>query len=418
MTAPTANPSHSAAIEAARPRALATLIRLLGDVDRAEDAVQEAAARALKAWQGRDCPDNAAAWLVTVGRRYAIDTIRKREREVPGEGVIDGQTGELDPEARLVEGLDNAVFADDLLRLIFTCCHPLLPEPAQVALTLKLIAGLSVTEIARAFLISPQAMERRLSRAKKVLAESGLAYEVPAPAELPERSRTALAVVYLIFNEGYNASGEGAFIRADLCDSAIRLARLVLRVFPGQAEPMGLLALLVLQHSRAKARLDGDGQAVALEDQDRRLWDQALITEGKALVEKALSIGPPGPYQIQAAIAAVHAEASRPAETDWPQIAELYGILERYQPSPVVTLNRAVALARAENPQAAMALLEPLEGLREMQRYHRFHTVRADLLEAMGQDAEALAAYRTALELTDNPVERAHLRRMIAERER
>ncbi|MEM1398288.1 MAG: sigma-70 family RNA polymerase sigma factor [Pseudomonadota bacterium] len=413
----TATTLPNTTIEAARPKALATLIRLLGDVDKAEEAVQEAIARALAVWPARGEPANAAAWLVTVGRRYSIDGLRKGAREVGGDETIARRAAEQDPEARLVENLDHAVFADDLLRLIFTCCHPALPEPAQVALTLKLIAGLSVDEIARAFLIAPQAMERRLSRAKRNIAEANLAYEVPAVAALPERSRTVLAVVYLIFNEGYNASGEKALIRADLCNEAIRLARLLVRVFSEEAEAMGLLALLLLQHSRAEARLDGAGEAVGLSDQDRSLWDHGLIEEGKRLVEAALLKGPPGTYQIQAAIAAVHADATEAEATDWPQIAELYGILERYQPSPVVTLNRAVALSKAEGPEAAMEMLAPLATSKEMRRFHRYHTVRADLLEQIGRSEEAREAHRLARDLTDNPVERAHLAQKIAGRE-
>ncbi len=400
-------------LRAAHPRALATLIRLLGDIDAAEDALQEALARALEVWPSRGEPDNPVAWLVTTGRNRAIDALRRRQREARHVASMPPPADDGGAETRALEAAAGQRVHDDLLRLIFTCCHPALAQPAQVALTLKTVAGLSVDEIARAFLVSPKTMEKRITRAKHKIADARIPYEVPDAARLPERLTTVCAVIYLIFNEGYSASRGPDLIRVDLCHEAIRLARLLARLFRSEPEVTGLLALLVLQHSRWRARLDRHGHIVTLDRQDRTLWHGGLIAEGRALVEKALRRRRPGAYQIQAAIAAVHSEAARPEDTDWAQIAELYGVLERYQPSPVVTLNRAVAVARAEGPRAGIELLRTIEHLPDIQRYHHFHAALAALLADDDQADDALAAYRKALSLTGNPSEQAFLREKI-----
>ena len=363
------------ALKAAYPQALATLIRVLRDFDTAEDALQDAVARALNAWQAGGLPDNPVAWLVATGRRCAIDRFRRRQCEVRHAGALLAlaQTQEEQVEPRPADRhLD-----DDLLRLIFTCCHPALAMEAQVALTLRTIAGLSVAEIARAFLVQPKTMEQRLTRAKRKIRAARIPYEVPEATELPRRLDAVLAVTYPIFNEGYNASGSAELIRAELCREAIRIARLLARLFRAEPEVAGLLALLLLQHSRAAARLDGAGNIVVLDAQDRVLWDQPLIVEGRALVERTLRRRRPGPYQIQAAIAAVHSEAVDAAGTDWTQIAELYGLLEVHQPTPVVTLNRAVAVAKARGAVAGLAILDACEDAAELQRF-------GDILTAVG----------------------------------
>ncbi len=304
-------------------------------------------------------------------------------------------------------------FHDDLLRLIFTCCNPVLAQEDQVALTLKKVAGLTVSEIARAFLVSVKTMEQRLTRAKRRLREAGLPYETPAATQLPERLDAVLAVIYLLFNEGYSASGDAGLIRAELCNEAIRLARLLSRLFRSEAEVTGLLALLLLQHTRRRARLDRVGNIIPLDEQNRQLWDQGLIAEGRVLVEKALRQKRPGPYQIQAAIAALHDEAEHAKDTDWAQIAELYGVLERYQSSPVITLNRAVAVAQAQGARAGIALLRTIEKSPGLQGYHHFHAALGALLMEEGEIDSALASYKKALSLTRNVSEQAFLRQKI-----
>lgn len=402
-------------LKIARPKALATLVRLLGGLDPAEDALQEAMTRALEVWPAGGIPQNAVAWLVQTGRNKAVDQFRKRAREAAYCRAERQLTDAGPPDLDLSVDALRLHLRDDLLRLVFTCCHPSLPRELQVALTLKTVAGLSVAEIARAFLIDPRAMEQRLVRAKRRLSEGAVPYEVPATKDLPERLDAVLGVVYLIFNEGYKSHLGPGLLRLDLCGEALRLARLLKRLFTAVPEVGGLLALILLQHSRRAARLDDAGEIAPLDAQDRRLWDRAMIVEGTALVQQALRRKRPGAYQIQAAIAALHAEAADAKDTDWPQIAELYQILERYQPGAVVRLNGAVALAKAGDTAKGLELLAQLAALPEMQRYHHFHAAQAALLAETGESDAAIAGYRRALALAANAAERAFLKRKIAE---
>lgn len=403
----------AATLKAAHPRALATLIRLLRDFDSAEDAAQEAVTRALERWPREGIPDNPVAWLVTTGRNKAIDLHRRRVLETRRlvSWSFEDEHNSFSNEA--ADMVPSPHFNDDLLRLIFTCCHPILAQEDQVALTLKTVAGLSVPEIARAFLISPKTMEQRLTRVKHRIREKRIPYETPAAGQLLERLDAVLSVIYLLFNEGYSASGEAELIRAELCDEAIRLARMGARLFRGEAEVTGLLALLLLQHARRRARLDRAGNIIPLDEQNRKLWDQSLIAEGRALLEKVLGQKRPGPYQIQAAIAALHDEAERADDTDWTQIAELYHALERYQPSPVVTLNRAVAVAKVQGPRAGIALLRTIEDVSDMQHYHHFHAALGALLTEDGEIDAAVTAYEKALSLTRNPSEKRFIHKKL-----
>src|ERR1700692_3515850 len=349
----------NAALISARPQAIAALLLYFRDMDIAEEAYQEACLRALKNWTQNGPPRDPAAWLILVGRNAALDATR-RHRKLEPLPSDDALSDLEDVEARLVERLDSADYRDDLLRLLFVCCHPDLPATQQIALALRIVSGLGVTQIARAFLVSEAAMEQGITRAQARIADAGVPFETPGPVERSERLSAVAAMIYLIFTEGYSAGGDTAEIRSPLCEEAIRLARLLLRLFQSEPEIMGLAALLLLQHARAAARFDAAGAVVLLDDQDRSLWNQNMIAEGLALIGTAMRHRRSGPYQIQAAIAALHARAEKPEDTDWTQIDLLYGALEIMQPSPVVTLNRAVAVSKVRGPKAALELIEPL----------------------------------------------------------
>ena len=388
-------------------RAVATLIRVLGDFDLAEEAVQEAFAIALDRWPADGIPDNPGAWITATARNRAIDRIR-REQQRPGKSEAAQRIRDLESL-----GDDMQEITDDRLRLIFTCCHPALPLESRVALTLRTVGGLSTREIARAFIASETTVQQRLVRAKKKIHDSAIPYRVPPRELLPERFDGVLAVLYLIFNEGYSAT-EGPLVRVELCDEAIWLARVLSNLMPDQPEALGLLALMLLQHSRHQARVDASGALVLLEDQDRSTWDHDMIDEGVATLDDAMAVGVPGPYQVQAAIAALHAQAPRAEDTDWPQIATLYRALVERTPSPVLSLNHAVAVAMADGPDVGLALTDELSD--ELDGYHLFHAARADLFRRLGRADEAAASYRRALELTTNPEERAFLERRLQER--
>jgi RNA polymerase sigma-70 factor, ECF subfamily len=396
-----------AALISARPQALGALLRYFRDLDQAEEAFQEACLRALKTWPVNGPPRDPAAWLILVGRNVALDDVRRRSRSqaLPADELVSDLE---DAEADLAERLDSAHYRDDVLRLLFICCHPELPATQQIALALRIVSGLSVKEIARAFLVSESAMEQRITRAKRQVAASDIPYETPGAVERAERLAAVAAMVYLLFNEGYSASGGTAHIRVSLCDEATRLARTLLRLFPGESEIMGLTALCLLQHARTPARLDADGVIVLLEDQDRSLWNRDMIAEGLVLVDKALRHQPPGPYQVQAALAGVHAQAARPGDTDWEAIERLYGVLERLQPSPIVTLNRAVAVAKLRGPAAALAMIEPLA--ERLSSYFHFFGVRGGLLMQLGRADEARTAFDRAIALAHTPAEAPHIR--------
>ncbi len=395
------------ALAAARPQAIGALLRYFRNLDTAEEAFQEACLRALRTWPSNGPPRDAAAWLIMVGRNAGIDDARRRSRTqaLPPDDVISDLD---DAEAGLAERLDGANYRDDILRLLFVCCHPDLPATQQIALALRIASGLSVKELARAFLVGESAMEQRITRAKARVAGAGVPFETPGAVERAERLGVVAAMLYLLFNEGYSASGGEAHVRSALCDEAIRLARLLLRLFPAEPEIMGLVALLLLQHARTAARLDADDCIVLLEDQDRRLWNGEMITEGLGLIDKAMRHRRSGPYQVQAAIAALHARAARPEDTDWTQIERLYATLERMQPSPVVTLNRAVAVAKVQGPEAALALIEPLAD--PLAGYFLFFGVRGALLQQLGRTDEAREAFNRAIALANTPAEAAHIR--------
>ncbi len=398
------------ALAAARPQAMAALLRYFRDLDTAEEAFQEASLRALRNWPEKGPPRDPTAWLIFVGRNAALDSVRRKAREapLPQEVLISDLE---DAEADLAERLDGADYRDDVLRLLFICCHPDLPATQQIALALRIVCGLSVSEIARAFLVGESAMEQRITRAKARVAKAGTPFETPGAVERAERLAAVMAMVYLLFNEGYSASGGEAPLRSGLCDEAIRLGRLLLRLFPAEPEVMGLNALMLLQHARAQARFDADGAIILMEDQDRSRWNGRMIAEGLALIDKAVRHRQPGAYQIQAAIAALHARSPRSADTDWPQIAGLYQALEHHMPSPVVTLNRAVAVSKTEGAQAALALIEPLG--ERLSAYFHFHGVRGAMLLEEGRSGEAREAFDRAIALARTPAEAAHIRQHI-----
>jgi RNA polymerase sigma-70 factor, ECF subfamily len=397
----------SAVLSAARPQAVAALLRYFRDLDTAEEAFQEACLRALRTWKKNGPPRDAAAWLIMVGRNAGLDAARRDRRltPLPDDDLISDLD---DQESTIVKQVDEADYRDDILRLLFICCHPALPATQQVALALRVVSGLTVSQIARAFLVGDAAMEQRITRAKRRIASAAVEFETPGPAERAERLAAVATMIYLIFNEGYSANAAESGSRAPLGEEAIRLGRLLLRLFPGEPEIMGLLALMLLQHSRAKARIDAEGQFVLLEDQDRSLWDRRLIGEGLALVDKAMRHRRPGAYQIQAAIASFHARAGRPELTDWDQIELLYAALERIEPSPVVTLNRAVAVMKARGAAEALALIEPLAA--KLSGYFYFHGARGAFLKDLGRKAEARVAFDRAIALARSPAEAAHIR--------
>jgi RNA polymerase sigma-70 factor, ECF subfamily len=396
-----------AALSSARPQAVGALLRYFRNLDIAEEAFQNACLRALKTWPQNGPPRDPAAWLIMVGRNVAIDEVRRtnRQRALPEDEAI-SDLG--DAEEEIAERLDGSHYRDDILRLLFICCHPDLPATQQIALALRIVSGLSVKQIARAFLVTEAAMEQRITRAKSRVASAGIPFETPGAVERSERLGAVAAMIYLIFNEGYSASGETSEIRKPLCEEAIRLARLLLRLFQSEPEIMGLTALLLLQHARAAARFDANGQFVLLEDQDRTRWNQKEIAEGVALIDKAVRHRRSGPYQIQAAIAALHARAASPAETDWVQIDLLYGALEVMQPSPVVTLNRAVAVSKVRGPLAALEMIEPLG--ERLSSYFHYFGVRGAFLKQLGRNEEARVAFDRAIALASTSAEAAHIR--------
>ena len=396
-----------AALTSARPQAVGALLRYFRDLDTAEEAFQDACLRALKNWPVNGPPRDPAAWLIMVGRNSGIDAARRRSKQqaLPSEDAISDLD---DVEAPLAERLDGADYRDDILRLLFICCHPDLPAVQQVAVALRIVCGLSVKQIARAFLVGESAMEQRITRAKARIGQSNVGFDTPGPAERSERLAAVAAVIYLIFNEGYSTTGEEADRKAPFAEEAIRLARLLLRLFGTEPEIMGLTALMLLQHSRAPARFAPCGELILLEDQDRALWNQALIAEGLALIDKALRHAAPGPYQVQAAIAAMHARAASAQDTDWRQIDALYAALERMTPSPVVTLNRAVAVSKTTGPEAALAMIEPLA--QPLASYFYFYGVKGAFLMQLGRNPEAREAFNRAISLAGAAAEAAHIR--------
>ncbi|MFC5266243.1 RNA polymerase sigma factor [Kribbella qitaiheensis] len=396
-------PAEIAAVfRAEHGRAVAVLTRVFGDLDVAEDAVQEAFAAAIEKWPAAGLPPSPAGWIITTARNRAIDRLRR-----------EASRADKQAQAALLHAQDEPVeegaVRDDRLRLIFTCCHPALALNVRVALTLRLLGGLTTTEIARAFLVPEPTMAQRIVRAKAKIRAAGIPYRVPYEADLPERVRGVLAVVYLIFNEGYAASSGDELIRTELCQEAIRLGRLLVDLMPDEPEAVGLLALMLLQESRRPARTAPDGRLVRLPDQDRALWDRALITEGQDLVRRCLRRGQPGPYQLQAAINAVHSDASTAAETEWGQIVQLYDHQLAIAPSPVVALNRAVAVAEISGPAEGLALVDDLD----LGGYYLFHAIRADFLKRLDRATEAAAAYEAALALTTNTTEQNFLQNSL-----
>lgn len=391
-----------------RPKAIAALNRQFRDLDLAEELFASSCLKALQSWPHKGLPDDPFAWLLTVARNAGRDALR---RQKPSD-VLSALAAAETPEAGYIERLDERGLRDDVLRLLFVCCHPALSPQDQSALALRIVVGLSVDEIARAFLVKPKAMEQRITRAKKTIGRANIPFEPPTLTERHERLKSVTLMIYLLFNEGWSASSGEVHIKAPLCDEAIRLARLLLTLFPSISELMGLLALFLLQHARANARLKPNGDVILLDDQDRSLWDGGMIAEGKALLEKALRHGTPGPYQIQAAIAAVHADSKTPQDTDWHELEQLYGALYRYEPTPVVKLNQAAAVAQVRGPQAALDMLDPLA--EHLADYRWYHATRAGLLEDLNLFGDARAAYRKALSLGPTHAEKRFLAEKIA----
>jgi RNA polymerase sigma-70 factor (ECF subfamily) len=398
------HPIH-VALTGARPQAIAALLRRFRDIDLAEEAFQSACLKALRSWPERGLPRDPLAWLILVGRNSGVDGLRRAARHDALPEEIAPDAGDVEDE--LVEQLDRAEFADDLLRLLFVCCHRDLPPTQQIALALRVVSGLSVKQIARAFLVGEAAMEQRITRAKRIVARSDVPFEAPGPIARTERIAAVAAMVYLLFNEGYT-TGEREAAKEPLCEEAIRLARLLQDMFPGEPELTGLHALLLLQHARRAARFDAEGAIVLLEQQDRARWDRNLVAEGLRLVERALRMHRPGRYQIEAAIAALHSRAARFEDTDWAQIEQLYEALEQFAPSPVVALNRAVATSMVEGPDAALQAIAPLEPA--LDAYFYFHGVRGYLLQRLDRREEARAAFDRAIGLANTAAEAAQIR--------
>ena len=398
-----------AALVAARPRAVGALLRYFRDLDLAEEAFQDACLKALQAWPAKGPPRDPAAWLIFVGRNAGVDGVRRRSKSqaLPDERELSDLD---DAETPLADRLDEADYRDDILRLLFVCCHPDLPSTQQIALALRIVSGIPVQRIARASLVGESAMEQRITRAKARVAAAGVPFEAPGPVERAERLGAVAAMVYLIFNEGYTAP-DPASERGGLAEEAIRLGRLLLRLFRAEPEIMALVALMLLQHARAAARFDASGAAILLDDQDRARWDPKLIAEGLALLDKAMRHVRPGPYQVQAAIAALHARSPSAERTDWAGIERLYATLEHMEPSPVVTLNRAVAVMKAQGAEPALAMIEPLAS--QLSGYFYFHGLKGALLKQLGRASEARAAFSQAVSLANTPAEAAHIRGQI-----
>lgn len=396
----------AARLVAARPRAVAALLRYFRDLDLAEEAFQEASLRALSKWPENGPPRDTVAWLVMVGRNVTLDHVRRQARlsELPDESAVSDRE---DVEDDWAERLDEAHYQDDILRLLFLCCHPELPATQQIALALRVVSGLSVAEIARAFLIEERALEQRITRAKARIAQTGVSFEPLGPVERAERFVAVANMIYLVFNEGYSDARPDS-ARAALCDEGIRLARLLLRLFPTEPELMGLLALMLLSHSRRHARFDSNGVLVLLETQDRTLWDQEQIAEALVMIDKAMLHRQPGPFQIQAAIGALHARAAAARDTDWAGIDQLYAALQHWDPSPVVTLNRAVAVSKVQGAEAALRMVEPLA--KSLSGYFYFHGLRGALLEQLGRRQQAREAFNRAIGLAATAAEAAHIR--------
>jgi RNA polymerase sigma-70 factor, ECF subfamily len=407
---------HRATVEAVfraeSGRIIAGLIRVSRSFDLAEEAMQDAFAAAVVSWQAQGVPDNPAAWITATARRKLIDYARREQTRRNNEDQL---LYEYESRSNVLDDEMIRPFEDDRLSLIFTCCHPAINKQAQVALTLRTLGGLTTPEIARAFLLPEATLAQRLVRAQRKIQQAHIPYQVPGPESLPERLSAVQAVLYLVFNEGYSASSGDSLVRRELCAEAIRLARTLLELMPNNPENMALLALMLLHDSRRDARSTPDGQLVPLEEQDRSLWHQEQIVEGIRLVERALGRRNVGPYQLQAAIAAVHAEAATAGETDWKQIAALYTILNAGQTSPIVSLNHAVAIAMSESLDRGLAMIDDLGAGGELDSYHLYHAARADLLRRMGRDQQALESYHRALALTTNAVELRYLRRRISE---
>jgi RNA polymerase sigma-70 factor (ECF subfamily) len=403
------DPAHiDVAISGARPKAIAALLRYFRDLDTAEEAFQEACLRALQTWPRKGPPRDPTAWLITVGRNAALDA-KRRARSIgplPDVDTFTDARDDLPPEC-----LDESRYGDDILRLLFVCGHPALRATQQIALALRIVSGLTVEQIAKAFLVSPAAMEQRITRAKRAIAEVGVEFDTPGAAERRTRLAAVSTMIYLMFNEGYGSAPQTAAAREALADEAIRLGRLLLSLFPTDPEVFGLLALMLLQHSRAPARFDANGEIVLLDGQDRSRWNRALIDEGRLLLERAAVYQTPGPYQLQAAVAALHARAARSKDTAWKEIDSLYQILEALEPSPVVTLNRAVAVWKLQGPEAALEMIEPLKG--ELDAYFYLHGLRGTLLKELNRLDEARDALNRAIALANSFAEAKLIRREL-----